>query len=289
MSDIKLFKVLGETVGQVPASSAALEKSLQVLMEKHLDALLGVRFLATEFSTGAKHAGRIDTLGIDDNDCPVIIEYKRAINQNVINQGLFYLDWLMDHQADFKLLVMEKLGVEAAKVIDWSGVRLICVAGDYTRYDQYAVDQIKRNIDLIRYARYGEDLLLLELVNPPRASVAPTNPSGKVSPNAKAKIDDLLLAFHEHVTSLGDDVQVKPTKLYTAYRRLKNFACVHRDASQLRVWLKVDPDSVTLEEGFTRDVRGIGHWGTGDLELLLKVPADLHRAKDLLQKAYDEN
>lgn len=30
----------------------------------------------------------------------------------MINQGLFYLDWLLDHKADFKLLVMEELGLE---------------------------------------------------------------------------------------------------------------------------------------------------------------------------------
>jgi hypothetical protein len=57
-------------------------------------ALLGVRFLATAFTTSN---GRIDTLGLE-NGCPVILEYKRAANENVINQGLFYLDWLMDHR-----------------------------------------------------------------------------------------------------------------------------------------------------------------------------------------------
>lgn len=97
------------------------------------------------------------------------------------------------------------------------------------------------------------------------------------------------MAFHDHATSLGDNVQVTPTKLYTAYRRLKTFACVHRDASQLRVWLEIDPVSVTLEQGFTRNVRAIGHWGTGGLELVLTAPADLRRAKDLLQRAYDEH
>ena len=66
--------------------------------------------LASEYSTGPKHGGRIDTLGIDENGNPVIIEYKRATNENVINQGLFYLDWLLDHRAEFKLLVMERLG-----------------------------------------------------------------------------------------------------------------------------------------------------------------------------------
>ncbi len=60
-----------------------------------------------------KHGGRIDSLGLDENGSPVILEYKRSVNENVINQGLFYLDWLLDHKAEFELLVMKKLGPEA--------------------------------------------------------------------------------------------------------------------------------------------------------------------------------
>lgn len=78
MSDIKLFRVDGNQVRELEGTSVALEKSLQDLIEKHLDVFLGVSFLATEYSTGKTHAGRIDTLGIDENGCPVIIEYKRA-------------------------------------------------------------------------------------------------------------------------------------------------------------------------------------------------------------------
>jgi RecB family endonuclease NucS len=72
-----------------------LERPLQNLIEKNLEVLLGVRFLTTEYSTGKTHAGRIDTLGLDENNCPVILEYKRSTGENVISQGLFYLDWLM--------------------------------------------------------------------------------------------------------------------------------------------------------------------------------------------------
>lgn len=50
--------------------------------------------------------------------------------------------------------------------------------------------------------------------------------------------------------------------------------------------LKLDPDSVALEDGFSRDVRQIGHWGTGDLELTLRTTADLERAKPLLDRSY---
>src|SRR3954466_11805508 len=118
MSDIKLFHINGGTVTQLEGQSVSLEKSLQSLIEEHLDVFLGIRFLATEYSTGKTHAGRIDTLGIDENGCPCIIEYKRASNENVINQGLFYLDWLLDHKGEFELLVQKKLGVQVAESIE---------------------------------------------------------------------------------------------------------------------------------------------------------------------------
>ena len=114
MSDIKLFSLSGKVAQELHATASDLEKPLQTLIEKNLEPLLGVRFLQTEYSTGKTHAGRIDTLGLDENHCPVILEYKRSSGENVINQGLFYMDWLMDHQAEFKLLVMEKLGKDAA-------------------------------------------------------------------------------------------------------------------------------------------------------------------------------
>ena len=51
----------------------------------NLDSYPEIRFLATEYSTGVNHGGRIDTLGIDENGSPVIIGYKRSMNENVIN------------------------------------------------------------------------------------------------------------------------------------------------------------------------------------------------------------
>ena len=105
MSDLKLFRTTGHKAIELEGKAVALEKSLQSPIEKNLETMLGVSFLASEHTTGAKHGGRIDTLGLDENGCPVIIEYKRSLNENVINQGLFYLDWLMDHQAEFKLMV----------------------------------------------------------------------------------------------------------------------------------------------------------------------------------------
>jgi hypothetical protein len=78
MTAIKLFNLDGGSAIEILGSATALEKSLQHLIEQNLEPLLGIRFLGSEYSTGPKHGGRIDTLGIDENAGPVIIEYKVA-------------------------------------------------------------------------------------------------------------------------------------------------------------------------------------------------------------------
>lgn len=302
MSDIKLFALDGGTAArELPGTAVALERSLQTLIERNLPALLGARFLASEFSTGPQHGGRIDSLAIDENGSPVIIEYKRSTNENVINQGLFYLDWLMDHKAEFRLLVTEKLGGQAANEIDWSAPRLLCIAGGFNKYDEHAVRQMNRNIELIRYRRFGEDLLLLELVNATSGSSTKggDGASGTAEAGGRAvatkvaelqgPIRDVFEELRAYLLALGDDVQEIQRKLYIAYKRLKNFACVeaHFPSGEILVFLKINPEGRPLEPGFARDVREIGHFGTGDLELRLKTREDLDRAKPLIQESYE--
>lgn len=301
MSDIKLFQINGPEVRELAGQSVAVEKSLQTLTEKHLDAFFGVRFLATEYSTGKTHGGRIDTLGLDENGCPVIIEYKRALNENVINQGLFYLDWLMDHKGEFTLLVLKRLGQEASDGIEWSSPRLMCIAGDFTRYDEHAVQQINRNIELIRYRRYGDSLLLFELINATTAQIADTGESpqekgpkvyktvSEYLAQAKDDLRDRFEALKAFLLALGDDVQMKTLKFYFAFKRIKNFACVEirPQTGTLLAYVKVNPDTVPSAEGFLRDVRYIGHFGTGDLEITIDSDEALERAKPFLVQSYE--
>jgi predicted transport protein len=306
VSDIKLFQLGTGVPAELTARSATVEKSLQSLLESHLEAFVGVRMLASEHSTGKAHGGRIDTLGIDENNSPVIIEYKRALNENVINQGLFYLDWLLDHRAEFTLLAMSVLGAEMQGKIDWSGPRLLCIAGDFTKYDEHAVQQIDRNIELIRYRRYEEGFLVLELVNATTGSALPNGSGSAKVGGAKAgttkgvsdyyaqapqPLRDLCDSLEAFLLALGDDVSKKTLKFYFAFRRLKNFACVevHPQTSTLLAYVKVNPQGMQLEEGFTRDVRAIGHFGTGDLEIRIKTVDDLERAKPLLVRSYESS
>ena len=72
MSDITLFRLVNGSATELQGDASDLEKPLQSLIEANLKPLLRIRFLATEYSTGKTHAGRIDSLGLDENDCPVM-------------------------------------------------------------------------------------------------------------------------------------------------------------------------------------------------------------------------
>lgn len=162
----RLFRVRrrGHTITELSKRPEATEKSLQALMERHLLALLDVHLVASEYAIGVRHEGRIDTLEIDRDGTPVVIEYKRRTSDNLVSQGLFYLDWLDDHRAEFRLLVQDRLGAGVAASIRWGDPRLICVAAEFHRYDIRAVRQMERSIELVQYTRFSEQMLMLQRI-----------------------------------------------------------------------------------------------------------------------------
>ena len=223
----------------------------------------------------------------------------------MISQGLFYLDWLLDHRAEFKWLVKEVLGESHAAALDWRNPRLICVASGFTRYDEHAVQQMNHSIELVRYRDFQGELLALELVRSTKVEATTSadapHPASGSSSSAKTvseyleqapdPLRDMYYELESFCEGLGDDVTKKALKFYFAFRRLKNFACVevHPQTKALLVYVKVDQHSAELVHGFSRDVRSIGHFGTGDLELRIKAPADLAAALPLIQQSYEAN
>ena len=299
MADIKLFNIKG-TVKELQSGTVNLEKELQTVIEKNMNIFFGVIFLASEYRT--TDGGRMDSIGIDENNSPVIFEYKRSVNESVINQGLFYLNWLLDHKDSFKVLVIEKLGLKKADDIDWSMPRVVCIANDFTKYDESAIKQMNRNISLIRYRKFEGELLMFEQVNESTADSIPLSLSD--SPQKTKHIDktfderysessesikNLYDDISKFIMTLGDDVSENRMKLYVAFKKIKNFACAELAKDKVILYLKLDPTKFQFEEGFSRNVKDIGHWGTGDIEITIKNNDDFQKAQGLIEKAYTEN
>lgn len=304
-----LFRVSGSQVQSVAQSDFPAEKTLQGIIEKNLAAIFNCRFVATEFSTGALHAGRIDTLALSEDDNPVIIEYKRVVSSELVNQSLFYLHWLNDHRGDFAIAVQRALGPNVS--IDWSAIRVICIAPSYKKYDLHAVQVMGRNIELWTYRRFINDTFYLEQTQQGDDLEASTNSRSKnpvmVTAGKKAAITrrtstwtvdgrlegkpesirELFRTVQEYLLSLDSSIVEAPKKLYVAYRTTKNIVCVEVQKKKLLLFVKLDPRKYLGPKGLARDVSKVGHFGTGDMEITLRSMADLELAKPHLRKAYD--
>ena len=297
MADIKLFRV-GTKVEELKSSAVDLEKKLQTLIERNMGKFFNVTFLASEYIIPE---GRMDSVGIDENNAPVIFEYKRSKDENVISQGLFYMAWLMEHKDSFVVLAQERLHKTISKDdIAWNGARVICVANDFTKFDQGAIKQMNANISLYRYRMFGPELLYLERIDEHDVSNKRRPEKGAASassqPTFAAKLASASTAVREiyedienYIMSLGDDITQTSLKFYTAFRKSSNFVCAEVFTDHVILHLKLDPKKFPFEKGFSRDVTKIGHYGTGNVELRLTTMSDFEKSKPFIRRAYDEN
>ncbi len=285
------------------------EKLLQNLIEKNLETVFNCRFVWSEFPTGAQHAGRIDTLALSEDNNPVIIEYKKVESSELINQSLFYLAWIHDHRGDFEIAVQKSLG----KVpIDWSDVRVICIAPNYKKYDLHAVQLMGVNIELWKYRLFKNSTLYLEQVyqkgySPIPAETGSKNPvmvaAGKKAALTRAtgiytfeehlnnkpeKVRELVLKIQEFILSLDPQIVETPKKLYVAYKISQNIACMEVQRQRVVLYLKLDPKEIQNPPSISRDVTTIGHFGTGDFEITIKSESDFETAKPFIEMAYQK-
>ncbi|MFE3939396.1 hypothetical protein ACFXPJ_37975, partial [Streptomyces goshikiensis] len=115
MAELMLFRRdAGGRDVELPGSTVALEVELQRRVEAGLEQMLGIRFLASEYPTGPWHRGRIDTLGLDENGSPVVIEFKKGSDNGVLSQAVSYLSWLDSSHHEFYSLVLTFLCADSA-------------------------------------------------------------------------------------------------------------------------------------------------------------------------------
>jgi len=288
---------------KIPTIKVGLEKDVQKLFEKNLDEILNIQFLATEYSTS--FGGRIDTVGIDNNGSPVIIEYKRSQNDNVINQGLSYLRWLLDHKDAFETLVRKtKINTE----IDWASPRVICVAESYNKFDLDTADLLPMDIELLRYRIYENDILLVEPESQRKVKISTSEIFVKSEKHVfKDKIhytaDDhlkvaskatreLFASIKEKISALDETIIEEPKAKYIAYKLTTNFVDVVILKDSLKLFLNVPSGELADPKGLARDLtkpKFIGHWGNGDYEVKLERSENIEAVMELIKQSYGYN
>jgi predicted transport protein len=300
-----LFSIDKENVKKISSNSFTKEKSIQVLFEKNLIEILNITFLATEYPTS--FGGRMDTLGIDKNGSPVIIEYKLNQNDNIINQGLSYLHWLLDHKAEFKALIDEaNLEIE----IDWASPRVICVAESYNKFDLDTADLLPIDIELLKYQLYGDNVLFVDSATQRKVRIPTSKVFNKaekqkqvfkekihyiVEDHLESTTDDIRELFNElkeRIISLDEAIIEEAKSRYIAYKLTTNFVDVLILKNSLKLFLNIPSGQLNDPQGIARDLanpKPIGHWGNGDYEVKFENKEDIDIVMDLIKQSYNHN
>jgi len=311
---VPIFDISGDRLSAVEQKNFALEKDLQSLIEKNLETVFNCRFVASEFSTGAQHAGRIDSLALSEEDNPVIIEYKKVESSELINQSLFYLHWIQDHKGDFEIAVQKKMGNHTK--VDWSDVRVICIAPNYKKYDLHAVQVMGANIELWKYRLFSNNSLYLEEVfhtakisnvSATSSDIGTKNPvmveAGKKAALTRAtatytfderlegkndEIQNLTASIREFILGLDESIEEVPKKFYVAYKISQNIVCMEVKGRAVKLFLKLKPSDIPKGTDNYRDVTSIGHYGTGDVEFTVSSEKDFEPVKTFVELAYNK-
>jgi len=304
---IPLFHKTGDTLSLIKQKKFNSEKELQKLVEKNVESIFNCRFVASEFYTGQVHSGRIDTLALSEDKNPVIIEYKVVESSDLINQSLYYLSWIKDHKGDFHVACTKTLGKTE---VDWNDVRVICIAPGYKKYDLHAVQVMGANIELWEYRLYEDGSFILEevLKRSKAESIESISVSNrKLGAGKKAaetrktgvyniedhykktseKMRTLLDQLRDFILDLDESIEEVPKKFYIAYKFTQNFVCIEVKKDKLVLFLKINPDEISPMPKTSRDVRSIGHFGTGDFEYTLASSDQLEEVKQFIRKSFE--
>lgn len=289
-----IFSIDKNTAKKLSIKRFKNEKELQGIFEQNSETIFGVRFLATEFIT--THGGRIDTLGIDEDNAPVIIEYKENAKDNIINQGLFYLDWLVDHKGDFEVLAINKLGGKVR--VNWDVPRLILVAQNFNEWDKYAVNRIADNIELWKYTFYENNALLVERINLPKAEKQKqkriekrlTYKEHTTDDHLKGKsatIRNLFANLQENILGLDSRIKERAQQQYIAYALERNFCELVIQANAIKVYLDIQKEALNDPRNIAEDCTKVGHWATGTSRLELRQENETPYLLSLIKQSYE--
>jgi len=259
-----IFRINGkrvERVKPIQLMGSDREKQLQNLIENNLDKIFDMLFIATEHPTS--HGGRIDTLAIDSENRPVIIEYKEDKSSTVLLQGLYYMDWIVENNAEFEKLVRLKL--EKDIEVNWkSGVRLVLIAKNFEIWDKFAVNRIKEEVELHEYVLYENNELKLEKATLPKdfrskvkASITSTKEVYTVDYHMKTiqseKIKSMVIQLREMIKAISDDIEERATKDHIIFKSSVNFAAIYPQKKQF--WIDVKMPRQKIEGIKELDVR----------------------------------
>ena len=296
-----IYNTTGTKLVQVKEKPFKLEREIQAIFESNLQNIMGLLFVKSEFTIKNK---RIDTLAYDkQTNAFIIIEYKRDKNYSVVDQGLTYLNLMLQNKAEFILTYNETLkDVLHSKDVDWTQSRVAFVSPSFTDNQISASDFKDFGIELWEIKQFENNTISINTIK--KSTGAPSiKPLLENSENLKEVkenikvyteedhynngsdyIIELYEKFKSSILNLADGIEILPQKYYIAFKKGSNISDIEIQKKSLKIFINAKIGSLDDPKGLVKDVSNIGHRGNGDYQIQIENDKDLEYIMSLIKQ-----
>jgi predicted transport protein len=301
-----LFSISNSKAVKIEQQQFANELELHQLIDKNLDEIFGIRYIKDEHIT-SKH-GRIETLGIDDSNRPVVIEYKKTREKGQMVQANRYMTWIKQNPDSFELLVRKNLK-DFKEQIDFANPRIICFAQEFSIDDKCLA--LALGAELWKYRLYKNNSLLITREEEPEQLITTKNNDlsiVKIKKNPRESksesehlqgisqsLKDLFYQLNEGILDISAEIEQYTTHSEILYKTSRNFACVQIQKKNkcIKIFLRTLNDSISDPKNLTTRIPKTHGYGNITRQLYIS-PEDIQNNKyeisdiiDLIHQAYE--
>ncbi|MEG6546795.1 DUF5655 domain-containing protein [Acinetobacter bereziniae] len=300
---MQLYQIKSNELFELIEEPFRLEKEIQTLFEQNLSDFTGLEFVKSEFVI---KSNRIDTLAYDaESSAFVIIEYKRERNYSVVDQGVSYLNLMLDYKADFVLEYNENQNKNLKRQdVDWSQSRILFVSPSFTDFQKQSTNFKDLGIELWEIKRYQDGIISINPLQ--KAKSAPSikqvqkvesEEIQKITKEIQQYDEDYHLAdksddikelyeqFRDSILNLASDLNIKFKKVYIAFEKNnRNLVYFSIQKNQIKIWLNTKFNKIDDPKNLINDVTGIDHHGSGDCELKVSDTENLEYILSLIKQ-----
>lgn len=279
-----------------------LEKDIQSLFENNLEVITSFKLIKSEF---AIKNSRIDTLAFDEESKSfVIIEYKRNQNYSVIDQGVSYLNLMLEYKADF-IVEYNETQKESLKRsdVDWSQSKIIFVSPSFTDFQKQSSNFKDLPIELWEIKQFEKEIIIINPIK--KSKSAPNFKDVKLDNDSKiekvakeVKVYDeefhlkiyppetreLYESYKNAILNLSPDIEVESKKLYIAFKKRRNIVDIVTLKTGLRLFLNIKKGELDDPRNLMNDASVKGHWGNGDYEIYVSNTDNIEYIMSLVKQ-----
>lgn len=281
-----------------------LERDIQNLFEANIEQITGYKFIKSEFVI---KSNRIDTLAFDEESKSfVIIEYKRDRNYSVVDQGVSYLNLMLEYKADFIVEYNESQRTNLKRSdVDWSQSKVIFVAPSFTDFQRQSSNFKDLPIELWEIKQFENDIIVINPIKKSQSAPSIKQAQGKeestisnITKEVKVYSEDnhlfgkseetkeLYEDYKNAILNLAPDLEIIPKKKrisFVSKNKIFTDICIQRN--NIKLWINLKKGQLDDPKNITRDVSTLGHWGNGDYEIIIPDTKNLEYIMSLIKQA----